>query len=565
MSEVHGIINDGIYNVLDEDAEDLVYKPMKINIIGGEGRYNAGSTMPLNYLLNKYEATDDNYSTDNYRNYVRDEIIDKNDNDNWTEGDMNIRSPNQSQNILDSRYKGTRGNIPSHPDLWIAHHDYDNRGASLDPLLKDFRQAMQTRKSGLEVAMGYNADHDVDQGVWHPNSEIQMRQDINKRYKQNAKVFSQAYEVNNNFIKNSSVMSTTKINSINDFKSDTIINKIKNNNQSQSQLKTNLGKVEGLDIHSYSGNVSKKNFIGNISNTTHKSYQEQIFNTELINKAKRSIYENMKKITNSNPKEYEQEFSTSNENSHKKQILKKLESIQYVGQVEDMADSTNNMNKKHNYKKQLAKRTALNTPSIVDQLNIENIKQFKSPLQFSTTKINGKVEILTDSANNANNKKIGKQNTSSKMKEGINELNEDSHKNKDAKKLKNQTDQSKIRKAINTELIQSDSSNLQFQSYKNVAPKQYNGKTKTVQDESVWKEEQNTIARNAIIPEFVSHKNRADIDKDFVKKSDKFDIEGTLESNNKTAGGFGKSKGKLDNRSSNIISAEFDNNDKFIN
>ena len=151
------------------------------------------------------------------------------------------------------------------------------------------------------------------------------------------------------------------------------------------------------------------------------------------------------------------------------------------------------------------------------------------------------------------------------MKEGINELNDDSHKNKDAKKLKSQTDQSKIRKAINTELIQSDSSNLQFQSYKNIAPKQYNGKTKTVQDESVWKEEQNTIARNAIIPEFVSHKNRADIDKDFVKKSDKFDIEGTLESNNKTAGGFGKSKGKLDNRSSNIISAEFDNNDKFIN
>ena len=513
----------------------------EFNINVGESREDNGTTIPIKFLLEKLETTDTSpYDIDNYKNYVRGEIKDRNDNDNWLESDTNRRS-GLSEHILNTRFKGTRGNIPNHgDDLWIAEHEADPRGSSLDPLLKDYRSAIQTRRRELEVNMGSNADFSIDQGVWRPNIIIEAKQMMNKMWSNSAKIFSVAFTGGSTHGGRRQVYN--KIDGEVELKTDSK-KSFTNNNRSTTQLRNDKALVEGLNVVSYATKSAANKYLGKQS-TIHDSELGQSFaisSEEKLKGISLRLLQNIKQLGTNNS-EVGQGFNASVESTHKKQIVQDL--TQFIGEVEMIKDSSGSRHKKGLNQTMVEQLSIAGFETIANKLDIEKIKQYKSPLVFSDKKIDGEIIMDSDSKQSRSHGKLNlADNNKGKVGDAI-EM-KDSDKTKSHYKIKSHTDISKIRESINTEISQSNSSNLEFKSYKQSAPIAVNiGAIKTSQ-ESSWGNSIKTTPLQAYLPDNLTVSNKSVIEDKFKTGVDEFDKHGSNETNNRT----GITSGRSFNRS----------------
>ncbi len=92
---------------------------------------------------------------------------------------------------------------------------------------------------------------------------------------------------------------------------------------------------------------------------------------------------------------------------------------------------------------------------------------------------------------------------------------------------------SKIRDSINTEISQSNSSNLEIKSYKQAVPIANNVAAIKADQESSWGITVDTNPLQAYLPENLTVKNKSVIENKFVSGVDEFDKYGSNESNSR--------------------------------
>jgi hypothetical protein len=161
--------------------------------------------MPHEVLLHKLEETDpelvedvrggDEFHdvADDYNDYARAEIIDRTPDAPYLESDQTRRDPALSRSVLNLRYNGTRGSrpeLPRHPELFYGFMDHDPRGANDDPRFDQMRGQLTTRATNLAVSMGDNAESQIAERPWTGQSLSYAMKEVHKRVRANTRIFS---------------------------------------------------------------------------------------------------------------------------------------------------------------------------------------------------------------------------------------------------------------------------------------------------------------------------------------------------------------------------------------
>ena len=149
--------------------------------------------MPASVLLHKLEETNmGGDPSDAYYDFSRGLIVDKAPDAPFLEQDSN-RDPNQSRTNLNLRMNGTRGSsgqMPQHPELFIGFTDPDPRGYQNTPLFDQFRKHTATRAGVLEVSMGVNNDDQIVESPWTNQSLSYDMKYVFDQTKSKLKVFT---------------------------------------------------------------------------------------------------------------------------------------------------------------------------------------------------------------------------------------------------------------------------------------------------------------------------------------------------------------------------------------
>lgn len=166
--------------------------------------------IPYQELLNKLEETDMNETLEdvenNYNNYIRSEIIDRNQDTPFLESD-NKRNSSVSKSIINLRYNGSRGEYesPQHPELFMGFMDQDTRALDNNPRMDQYQKQINTRMPNLEVSMGHNSMDTDHESPWTNQSLGQCRRDIQTSLAYNTKIFTDERDgraLNRNFVVN---------------------------------------------------------------------------------------------------------------------------------------------------------------------------------------------------------------------------------------------------------------------------------------------------------------------------------------------------------------------------
>jgi hypothetical protein len=161
--------------------------------------------MPYDAISDKLEETDPDLVDDvrgadafhdledDYRNYVRDEVIDWTPDAPYLESDHPVRDPSTSRSILNLHYNGTRGfspELPRHPELFYGFTGNDPRGVVNDPRFDEMRGHITGRVADLTVRMGDNDDMHVAERPWTGQSLSYDMKEVQRRLKKSTRVFS---------------------------------------------------------------------------------------------------------------------------------------------------------------------------------------------------------------------------------------------------------------------------------------------------------------------------------------------------------------------------------------
>jgi len=149
--------------------------------------------MPASVLLHKLEETNmGGDPSDMYYDFSRGLMVDKAPDAPFFDQDSK-RDPNQSRTTLNLRMNGTRGSsgqMPQHPELFMGFTDPDPRGTQNDPRLDEFRRHTATRAGVLEVSMGYNNDDQIVESPWTNQSLSYNMKYVFDQTKSKLKVFT---------------------------------------------------------------------------------------------------------------------------------------------------------------------------------------------------------------------------------------------------------------------------------------------------------------------------------------------------------------------------------------
>lgn len=132
--------------------------------------------MPADTLLEKLEVTDpalirgghpreygNGLTGIEHKDYMVGELLDRSPDPGYLESDQIRRNPQMSREVLNLHYGGTRGSngdLPRHPELFLGFTGNDPRGSENVPRFDEMRRQMEHRARQLEVQMGRNVGHD---------------------------------------------------------------------------------------------------------------------------------------------------------------------------------------------------------------------------------------------------------------------------------------------------------------------------------------------------------------------------------------------------------------------
>lgn len=161
--------------------------------------------MPTKALLMKLEETDPDFIDevrgnddlhdirDDYNEYARGEIIDWTPSAPFLESDHARRDPGLSRSMINLRYNGTRGSrpeLPRHPEMFIGFTGNDPRGADEQPRFDQMRAQVAVRMANLEARMGSNNDMHIAERPWTGPEFVHATSEMHRRIRDNTKVFT---------------------------------------------------------------------------------------------------------------------------------------------------------------------------------------------------------------------------------------------------------------------------------------------------------------------------------------------------------------------------------------
>ncbi len=161
--------------------------------------------MPYDRILEKLEETDpalvddvrgyDMFHDieDEYKNYVTDEIIDWTPDAPYLESDQTRRDPALSRGILNLHLNGTRGSrpeLPRHPELFYGFTGNDPRGAVNDPRFDQVRGHITGRVGDLTVRMQDSDSNHIAESPWTNQAISYGKKEIQRRLKNSTRVFT---------------------------------------------------------------------------------------------------------------------------------------------------------------------------------------------------------------------------------------------------------------------------------------------------------------------------------------------------------------------------------------
>lgn len=151
-------------------------------------------------LLPRRRATFDTDGFDDpslYETHARGEILDWGPDAPYLESDAARRDPSVSRSAINLRYNGTRGSrpeLPRHPELFIGFVGNDPRGVANDPRFEQVRTHMAARANRLQVTMGNNnADVEAER-PWVASTISYAKKEIQRRTKAMTKIFTRQKE-----------------------------------------------------------------------------------------------------------------------------------------------------------------------------------------------------------------------------------------------------------------------------------------------------------------------------------------------------------------------------------
>ena len=109
-------------------------------------------TDPALIAASKYTNAYDDDPYSDYDNYVRAEIVDWSPDVPYFESDHARRDPSLSKSQLNLRYNSTRGSrpeLPRHPEMFIGFIENDPRGALIDPRLDDNKKLWEITNNNI--------------------------------------------------------------------------------------------------------------------------------------------------------------------------------------------------------------------------------------------------------------------------------------------------------------------------------------------------------------------------------------------------------------------------------
>lgn len=160
--------------------------------------------IPYTEILKKLEETDMGYNDEDYndtdpdyayRSYTRGEIVDRTLDKPTMESDKIKRDPQRSRGKLNLIYnadRGSTGELPTHPEMFMGFMDKDPRGTLLDPILANSRQYLSGGKAArMQVSMGNNDDNTIYERPWEDYKINEAKKNMLKIMRRNLKVFTQ--------------------------------------------------------------------------------------------------------------------------------------------------------------------------------------------------------------------------------------------------------------------------------------------------------------------------------------------------------------------------------------
>src|SRR3990172_4982502 len=161
--------------------------------------------MPYDRILEKLEETDPalvddvrGYDLfhdieDEYKNYATDEIVDWTPDAPYLESDQTRRDPALSRGILNLHLNGTRGSrpeLPRHPELFYGFTGNDPRGAVNDPRFDQVRGHITGRVGDLTVRMQDSSDFHLAESPWTNQAISYGKKEIQRRLKESTRIFT---------------------------------------------------------------------------------------------------------------------------------------------------------------------------------------------------------------------------------------------------------------------------------------------------------------------------------------------------------------------------------------
>lgn len=161
--------------------------------------------MPYDILSYKLEETDpdlidevrgyDEFHDveDEHKNYVKTQLVDWRPDAPYLESDTIRRDPAMSRGRLNLLYNGTRGSrpeLPRHPELFYGFTGNDPRGADTIPRFDKVRGHFTSRVGDIAVKFGNNDDNHIAERPWGGAAFSYDMKKLQKRLKDNTKIFS---------------------------------------------------------------------------------------------------------------------------------------------------------------------------------------------------------------------------------------------------------------------------------------------------------------------------------------------------------------------------------------
>jgi len=173
--------------------------------------------MPADAILERLEVTDtgpaqqrgapgEGFTGCMHKDYMIGEILDRTPDPGFLESDIARRNPQAAREVLNLRFGGSRGSsgeMPRNPELFLGFTGDDPRGSENLPRFDEMRKQTAHRVRQLEVRMGGSVGHDgdVDQAPhqeaerpWTGTDLRKARTDMHEASRRRLKVFDTARE-----------------------------------------------------------------------------------------------------------------------------------------------------------------------------------------------------------------------------------------------------------------------------------------------------------------------------------------------------------------------------------